>query len=120
MTKKVSFTKYENEILPDFRQKLNMAESTEDVKKFFIYTIKELFESAFPDQSDLEYDDIVLTPEREPNFKVSSRLRASKEFSTVWRDSDLSHVIGRLAKSALNRCKRLEKHPEKTDAKIRM
>jgi hypothetical protein len=42
MTKQIFFSKYEQKVLPNFRQKINEAESTEDVKKFFIYTVKEL------------------------------------------------------------------------------
>ena len=43
MSKRLSYTKYEQELLPDFRAKINRAESTEDVKKFFVRTIQELF-----------------------------------------------------------------------------
>jgi len=42
MTKQISFTKQENELLPDYRNKLNQAESVEDVRKFFIYAANEL------------------------------------------------------------------------------
>ena len=37
MTKQISFTKIENDLLPKFRKAIGAAESTEDVKKFFIY-----------------------------------------------------------------------------------
>jgi len=50
MTKQLSFTKYEHKILPNFRQKISKAESTEDVKKFFVYTAKELFENILKDK----------------------------------------------------------------------
>ncbi|MBW2573247.1 MAG: hypothetical protein JRE61_13155 [Deltaproteobacteria bacterium] len=82
MAQQISFTKYENEVLPDFRKKLNLAESTEDVINFFA-------------------------------------LFASDEFTSIWNDSDLPRVIGRFAKSAMNRFKRLEKYSEKSDTKIR-
>jgi len=54
MKKKFSFTRCEREILPNFRQKIGKAESTEDVKKFFVYTVNELFRNVFEGQ--LEFD----------------------------------------------------------------
>ena len=38
MARQLSFSKYEQELRPELRQNLNIAESTEDVKKFFVYT----------------------------------------------------------------------------------
>ena len=43
MARQLSFSKYEQELRPELRQNLNIAESTEDVKKFFVYTIQKLF-----------------------------------------------------------------------------
>jgi len=120
MTKQFSFSKYENEVLPDFRQKINLAESTEDVKKFFVYTAKELFDNIFEGKLELEYEDISLLPGEKPYYVVSDRLRLAPDFSSVWKDSDLPRVIGRLAETSSNRYRHLEKKPEKTDAKIRM
>ena len=119
MALQFSFTKYENEILPDFRKKLNLAESTEDVINYFVNTTMELFENIFADKIDFDYEDIALLVDREPHYTVSKRLFSLKESTSVWNDSDLSRVIGRFAKSAMNRYKRLEKYSEKTDTKIR-
>jgi hypothetical protein len=119
MAQQISFTKYENEVLPDFRKKLNLAESTEDVINFFAYTTMELFKSVFADKVDFGHEDITLILDREPYYKVNKRLFASDEFTSIWNDSDLSRVIGRFAKSAMNRFKRLEKYSEKSDTKIR-
>ena len=120
MTRQLSFSKYENALLPEFRQKINHAESAEDLKKFFAYTAKELFENVFAGKIVFEYDDVAFRPEDDPHYKVSERLFAKEDFKSVWNDSDLPHVIARFVKPALNRYKHLEKHPEKTDAKIRM
>lgn len=119
MTKQISFSKYEQKILPGFRQKINEAESTEDVKKFFIYTIKELLESILPEKFGFEYEDVVLMPNSEPYYVLSERLLSSDAFKSVWNDSDLPHLLSRLAKPAMHRYKHLQKHPEKTEAKIR-
>ena len=120
MKKKFSFTRCEREILPNFRQKISKAESTEDVKKFFVYTVKELFNSVFKGQMGFDYEEFKLTPDSEPYYRMSERLLSSKDFTSVWNDSDLPRVVNRLAESSIRRCKHLEKHPEKTDSKIRM
>ena len=117
MTKKLSFTKYERKILPDYRQKINNAESTEDVKNFFIYTVNALFFDVFTGEIIIDDEDIRLAPENNPPFLISPRLRAMPVFAGTWKNSDLSNVICRLAETAVNRNRRLEKHPEKTDSK---
>lgn len=120
MTKQLSYSKYENRILPAYRQKINHAESAEDVKKFFTYTAKELLQNIFAEQLRIEYEDLALTPDSLPHYMLSDKLLSSQDFITIWNDSDLPQVMARLARPALNRYRRLEKHPEKTDAKIRM
>jgi hypothetical protein len=119
MSPQISFTKYENEVLPDFRKKLNLAESTEDVINFFGQTITELGKSIFEGKIDIDYEDITLIFDHEPHYKINKRLFHSDEFTSAWNASDLSRVIGRFAKSAMKRYKRLEKYSEKTDTKIR-
>ena len=44
MTKRLSFVKYEQELRPTLRERINSAESTEDVKKFFAHAVLELLE----------------------------------------------------------------------------
>ena len=119
MTRKISFTKYENRILPGFRERISSAESTEDVRKFFAYATMELFESVFEGRVDCRFDDIVFKHDWDPPYTLDERVCSSEEFNSAWSDSDLSRVIGRLAESAAKRCRHLEKHPEKTDSKIR-
>ena len=120
MAKRLSFTKDEQDVLPDFRQRINLAESTEDVKKFFVYTVTKLFDRVFAGKIDFVYEDVELQFTGDPYFSVSDRLLSLDEFAVVWDGSDLPNVVARFAKSAIKRCKHLEKHPEKTDAKIRM
>jgi hypothetical protein len=117
MSRQVSFTKHERKILPDFRKKINNAESTEDVKKFFIHTIDTLLEDIFPEKMAVENDDVRLVPDKNPPFELSKRLKGLPEFVEVWQDSDLSNVFGRLAETAAHRYLRLDRHPEKTDSK---
>ena len=120
MTKRISFTKHENKIFPGFREKIGKAESTEDVKKFFVYTVKKLFDEVFKGQLEFDYQDFTLTPDKTRAYELSERVVFSEYFKSVWDKSDLSRVLNRLAESAVRRYRHLEKHPEKTDSKIRM
>jgi len=120
MTKQISFSKYEQKILPNFRQKISQAESTEDVKKFFVYTVQELFDNILSEKFSFEYEDVALMPGGKPHYILSKRLVSSNEFKSVWNDSDLPRLLSRLAETAVNRYKHLQKHPEKTEAKIRI
>jgi hypothetical protein len=119
MTRRLSFTKYEQKSLPDFRQKINHTESIEDVKKFFAYTVIDLLNNVFEEKIRFDYQDFMLRPDLEPYYTVSRRLLSNAEFSTLWGISDLPQVVARLAEPATHRCKRLNKHGEKTDSKIR-
>lgn len=119
MSKQLSFTKFEKELLPEFRQKINLAESSEDVKTFYARTSLALFDKAFEGEFALEFEDIMLQPENDDKYALSDRLRASQNFIEIWNTSDLPHILGRFTDMALNRYARLEKHPEKTEAKIR-
>ncbi|MGV1098166.1 hypothetical protein ACUUL3_01990 [Thiovibrio sp. JS02] len=120
MTRQLSFSKYENQTLPGFRDKTNLAKSPEDIKKFFGYTTRTLLDNIFAGKMTFDHTDIVLDDAAEPYYAVSERLLSSEEFTEIWRTSDLPHVTGRLAKTAMNRYKHLLKHPEKTNSKIRM
>lgn len=119
MTTQLSFSKQENEVLPEFRNKIGKAESTEDAKKIFAQTAGHLMAKVFGEAVSCEYGDLALAPEGDTLFTVSDRLHDQAPFRKVWQNSDLPHVLGRMAQSAVNRYKHLEKNPEKTNAKIR-
>ena len=119
MADQVSFTKHEHEIVPGFREKINHAESTEDVKKFFFQTGRKLLQRVFQELPTLGPEDITLRPGRKPGYHLSPRLQGLPGFRTLWQHSDLPHVLARLAESARRRYRHLEKSPAKTDAKIR-
>jgi len=120
MTRQLSFTKYEQEILPQFRRQCSTAESTEDVKKFFSYSSQRLLQNVFEDKVRFRYDDIALQPGHDPFYLINDRLMGSDRFREVWEHSDLPRLVKNLARSAVNRFRHLEKNPEKTNKKIRM
>ncbi len=124
MTERLSFTKYENEILPTFRNRMNMAESTEDVRKFFFYTVKELLEKILEleDDEELEIsypDDIDLDLTSSSHFKLGDKILQNQKIKEYLENSDLPDILERLAESAIKRYMHLEKHREKTESKIR-
>jgi hypothetical protein len=120
MTERISFTKYEHDSVPLFREKINKAESTDDIKKIFSQTMRLLLADILRDQFKPTDDDVVLQPDSEISYEVSERLLSSRNFKTLWVSSDLPQVISRFAQSASGRYRRLEKKPEKTESRIRM
>ncbi len=118
MTKISSFSKLENDLLPKFRESMSMAESTADARKFFAYTALELLNGALDGSLDLVYEDVELAPEAECGYVLSPRLSAHEPFDALTRESDLPAILKRFAATAVNRYRRLEKNPEKTESKI--
>ena len=118
MARQLSFSKYEQELRPELRQNLNIAESTEDVKKFFVYTVRKLFNRVLDGKEAFQYEDIKLAPLEQSGFIISDKLLRDTEFAAVWQNSDLSNIVQRIADAAGNRHKRLLKNPAKTEAKI--
>ena len=55
MSRQLSFTKFEKELLPGFRKKINTAESSEDVKTYYARTCLELLDKAFAGEFSLKY-----------------------------------------------------------------
>jgi|JTFN01.1.fsa_nt_gb hypothetical protein len=119
MSEQISFTKFEDEARPVFRMKIGKAESTEDVKKFFFQTLRDLFDTMFGDQVVFEREHIVLDPGEAPYFQIKEGLNSQPAFARAITDSDLKQIIERLAKTAANRYIHLDKNPEKTNSKIR-
>lgn len=118
MARQLSFSKYEQELRPELRQNLNIAESTEDVKKFFVYTIQKLFDRVLEGKDPFHYEDIQLMPLEQSGFIISDNVLGDPEFAAVWQNSDLSNIVKRIADAASNRHKHLQKNPAKTESKI--
>jgi hypothetical protein len=101
-----------------FRNTLNHAESSEDVKKFFSYTLQDLLGHVLGDGVSLHYEDIALAV-GDACYTVSHRLQSQPAYVRAMADSDLGAIMRRFAESAQHRMRHLEGHPEKTQAKIR-
>jgi len=118
MTRKTSFTRLGNAVQPLFRESMTRAESTADVRKFFAYTLLELFNGAVEGRLEPAYEDIELTPGLAPGYALAARLREHPVFAELLRESDLAAIVERFAQAAGNRYKHLEKNPARTEAKM--
>ena len=118
MNTQYSFSKYEQEIRPILRRSINNAESIEDVKKFFFYGVRNLLKKALHPQMPIDHEDILLDLSNEKGFTMSSRVWDIPAFASTWQESDLPHIVERMAEFAIKRYKHLEKHPDKTEAKM--
>lgn len=111
-----SVSKYERQILPAFRSKINAAESTEDVKKEFHRWAKELVLAAAGGDLKIYPEDLVYDPEGPPHFLVSPALHGQSRFAALWKTHDLPRALQDLAALAKHRYMHLEKNPDKTEA----
>jgi len=118
MTRRSSFTRIENDVLPKFRDSMAQAESTADVRKFFVYTMLEILNGALNGGIDLVYEDVALAPGTPPGYVLSPRLRDHPVFEALCRSSDLPAIMERFAATAGNRFKRLEKNPDRSEGKV--
>ena len=115
----ISYSQIEQSIRPEFRDKMNHTESTEDVKKFFVYAVQTLLGKALGGKIPVEYEDIQLDMEHKEHFHVSERLLDNAAFVEAWENSDLPHIVARFAETASNRYKYFDKrHPDRSESKM--
>ncbi|UZP66707.1 hypothetical protein N1030_13965 [Desulfovibrio mangrovi] len=111
MTRQMSFTKIQQEITPAFRQRMDHAESTEDIKKFFVHSMQDLFSRALESDIPVEYEEITLEPESEHGFMLADSLMGRDSFYQTWTQSDLPSIVGYFAQYAVKRFRHLERNP---------
>lgn len=119
MTRQFSFTSWERKVLPEYKVRINKAETREDVKNVFVQKVQDLLNDVADGTVRMEEGDILLAPNSDSLYQISERLRTHESLAAWWKESDLAHVISRLADHAAGRYKHLEKNPGKTELKIR-
>lgn len=119
MARMASYTKQENEVLPEFRRRVNTAETVEDVRAAYALMLRGLLAGILGEPVQLEEGDVALDPRAEAGYRLGPGLSGKAEFARLWEDSDLDAILRRQAASALNRCKRLVGKPEQTDFRDR-
>lgn len=119
MTRRVSFTSTEKELIPEFRQKLNNAEGVIDLENFFSHTVIKLLHKTMNGGLPLMPDDIQFAPETEAGYRISTRLQKDKLYRELLENSDLEQIIRKFAVATAKRYAHFRKHPEKTPSNIR-
>jgi hypothetical protein len=115
MSQRISYTKIENELWPEYRDRLNKAESTEDVKKFFAYTATELLRQVLAPQGiHPRFEEVQLEPENETLYSLSSDLMEREDVASVFEQSDLRDILQRLAWAASKRFRHLQRSTDKS------
>ena len=113
-----SHSRHEQHVRKEFRSKLNSSESSEDVRKVFVNTFRELMRLVFDGALDIRNDDAALDGTADSGFSINSRLGNNTRFREEGESSDLSSIVGRLADSAGKRLVRHEKNLDKTESKM--
>ncbi len=118
MTRQISFTHLEQAITPGFRERMDRAENTEDVRKFFAEVASTFLSDAMGQPGAVRYEDVTLAPDAPDGYKLADTLASKPGFLDVWEGSDLSRIMASLARSATNRFVHLDKNPLRTEAKM--
>ena len=118
MDDKKSLTKLEKEVLPGFKKGLSRAESTEDIKKVFYWTVRDLLSQASDGRLAVEDVDLDLHWEAVPFFRPAPGLRTRPDFKNLWAETDLERILERIGELAANRYRHLLKSPDKTESKM--
>lgn len=118
MSTQLSFTKQEQGARSRFRELLTQAESTEDVKKFFYQTVRDLLMDICGTLPAFNIQDVQLDLDQGEGYMLSDRLMGEADLSDLMHGSDLDDILGRLSKNAWNRYRQLEKNPAKSEQKI--
>lgn len=116
----ISFVSISNDLLHQLRDRINNSEDKTDLRNSFAYTTREFLERVF-ENSKLPINDesFRFDPKAKDYFVINRKLKNNSEFKFMWENSDLPNLIGKFALSTFNRYKHLNKHPEKTNLKIR-
>jgi len=118
MTRQISFTRIEQALLPGFRERMDRAESTEDVRKFFAEVASTLLSDALGEPGAIRLEQVRLAPGEPDGYVLSDEIQSRAGFADTWEGSDLPRIMSQLAGKAVNRYVHLDKNPEKTESKM--
>lgn len=106
MGEKLSFVKYEKELIHHYRENLNEAKRVNEVADVFIDTLFELFKMIIPDLPENYMEYIGFAPENEgKKYVLEGELKdVLKEY---FEKSDLKAIIDKFADMAYNRYKHI-------------
>lgn len=118
MDRRESYTRFERELESGFRVQVDLAETSEEVRAVFERTARDLLFMTMGPGMELAPGDVRLAPDVREGFLLSERLRDDRRVGAAVARSDLWHILRRLAGRALRRMAHIERHPERTEAKM--
>jgi hypothetical protein len=107
-----SFTRHEHDLSHKYRNDLNHAESSEDVKKFFTYAMQELLKRVLGESVVVRFEDVALAADSR-GYAVSARIGADAGFARAMAESDLGAIMQRFAETAQHRLHHLQLHAQR-------
>lgn len=118
MTRQSSFSKLRKEMMPGFRDQMSKAESTEDVKKFYADTMRQILTRLASHYDPVMPEDVHLSPDSADGYFINPSIMDRPPLRAAWSESDLPYILDDFTSMALNRHAHLSKNPEKTRKKI--
>ena len=119
MSAKISYSSIENKYWPGFRDKINHCENTLEVLSLFSSTTASIL-NEIDDVLEVRNDEVSFVPtEQECLYSFSGRLKEGPRLKAYFDGSDIGSILDRFASAAKNRYVHLNKHPEKTNSKIK-
>jgi hypothetical protein len=113
-----SLTKHENELSRSLRQRVNSAESTQDVQNAFAAFLRDMLSRATGSEVVLDEGDVRVDPKVEDGFILGPGITANKDFAGFLERSDLLPILRRQAIDSVNRINHLGKNTLRAEAKI--
>lgn len=117
---KVSFNAYEREVEPAYRDLIDKAESTVDIRNFFERTALDFLQETVGDKIDIKSESITFAPDSEQGYRLSTILIEDTEFQNIIEHSDLSNILARFTDRAVKKYAQLDRRQQgKPEAKIK-
>ncbi len=119
MSLKISYSAYEKKYWPSFRDKINHSENCNEVAALFSSTVASILND-IDDILEVRNDEVNFIPQEETcNYSFEHRLTDGPRLKAYFDESDIGSILDRFAYAAVNRHTHLNKHPEKTNSKIK-
>lgn len=119
MSAKISYSAVENKYWPGFREKINHCENPLEVAGLFSSTTASII-NEIDELLEVRNDEVNFVPlEDECCYSFADRLKEGPRLRAYFDESDIGSILDRFAYAAKNRQVHLDKHPEKTNSKIK-
>ncbi|MBN2460655.1 MAG: hypothetical protein JXB60_03525 [Candidatus Cloacimonetes bacterium] len=120
MKNQISYSTLGNTFIHRMRNEINNSEDAVDLENCFSLTSTDFLREVFGEiEIEINSDDIVFDSQKKDYYTISKTLSGQEKFKEIWQNSDLPSVIKKFAESTYHHYLHLQKHPEKTQKKIR-